>query len=82
MSNSNYQTCNVNFRVKPLAVLGSLLSKTLHSNELYLKVGTKIGTQSVQNHQDSLISLKTKSSIFPQNQAFFVHPAGLEPATC
>ncbi len=35
-----------------------------------------------KNHQDSLTSLKTKSSISFQNQAFQVHPAGLEPATC
>ena len=35
-----------------------------------------------KNHQDSLTSLKTKSSISFQNQALLVHPAGLEPATC
>ena len=81
MSNSNYQICNVNFRVKPLAVLGSLLSKTLHINELYLKVGTKIGTQSVQRSSGFLKRFKIKDAKTKHFRIFLVGPEGLEPPT-
>ncbi len=86
MLNLNYQTGNVNFKVKPLTVFGSLLSNTLQKFELYLKVGTKIGTQSVhfryKDHRDSLRLTKQKTLKTNCFKGFLVHPAGLEPATC
>ena len=82
MLKSNHQISNVNFKVKSFTVFVSLLSNTLQKSELYLRVGTKIGTQSVQNHRDSQTLTKQKTSKMIHFEGFHVHPAGLEPATC
>ena len=81
MLNSNYQTCNVNLKVKPFAVLGSLLSNTLRNFELYLKVGTKIGTQSVQRSSGFLKRFKIKNAKTKYFRIFLVGSEGLEPPT-
>ncbi len=86
MLNSNYQISNVSFKIKLLTVFSLLFSNTLQNIELFYpkesKIGTKVGTQSVQSSCGIIRVFKIKNAKCFQFRIIFVHPAGLEPATC
>ena len=70
MTNNHLLIHNAIYNFKLFTVFGSLYLIALLNKELYQKVGTKVGTFSVQNQQDYLNALKQKSPILNQNRAF------------